>query len=191
MTDTITLRAALEQPQVNSPEIPEGWRLVPVEPTDSQIRAAQDTWWHACNCETYWDQIYAAMIAAAPQSPTVKDSLTSQQPQPRDFKPTPLFNAGEAGVFLERGAEQAQPVAVAVISRIPGGIKIDLAGEDLLLDLPDGEHKLYTAPPARNPNDTNLLRQALEALTSCTGVLHWPSLMPTIVALRERLGDKK
>lgn len=79
MTDTITLRAALEQPQVNSPEIPEGWRLVPEEPADSQIRAAQDTWWHACNCETYWDQIYAAMLAAAPQPPVVGQHQPSAQ----------------------------------------------------------------------------------------------------------------
>ena len=74
------LRAALEQPQVNSPEIPEGWRQVPVEPTDSQIRAAQDTWWHACNCETYWDQIYAAMIAAAPQPPVAEQPQGEQEP---------------------------------------------------------------------------------------------------------------
>ena len=74
------LRAALEQPQDNSPEIQEGWRLVPVEPADSQIRAAQDTWWYACNCETYWDQIYAAMIAAAPQPPTTEQSSAVQPP---------------------------------------------------------------------------------------------------------------
>ena len=74
------LRAALKQPQVNSPEIPEGWKLVPVEPADSQIRAAQDTWWHACNCETYWDQIYAAMIAAAPQPPVVEQPQGGQEP---------------------------------------------------------------------------------------------------------------
>ena len=78
-------RAALEQPQ-DHPEqhldmVPEGWKLVPVEPADPQIRAAQDTWWNACNCETYWDQIYAAMIAAAPQPPAVKESLTADQPQ--------------------------------------------------------------------------------------------------------------
>ena len=68
-----TLRSALEQPQ-DHPEqhldmVPTGWKLVPVELTDSQIRAAQDTWWHACNSEMYWDQIYAAMLAAAPQPP--------------------------------------------------------------------------------------------------------------------------
>ena len=76
------LRAALKQPQVNSPEIPEGWKLVPVEPADSQIRAAQDTWWYACNCETYWDQIYAAMIAAAPQPPVVEQPQVEQEPAP-------------------------------------------------------------------------------------------------------------
>ena len=79
------IEAALEQPQ-DHPEqnlnmVPEGWKLVPVEPADSQIRAAQDTWWHACNCETYWDQIYAAMLAAAPQPPTAEKSSGVEQPQ--------------------------------------------------------------------------------------------------------------
>ena len=36
------LRAALEQPQVNSPEIPEGWKLVPVKPTEEMLDAAID-----------------------------------------------------------------------------------------------------------------------------------------------------
>lgn len=71
-----SLIAALEQPQDHHEQhldmVPAGWKLVPVEPADSQIRAAQDTWWHACNCETYWDQIYAAMIAAAPQPSVVE-----------------------------------------------------------------------------------------------------------------------
>lgn len=67
-----TLRAALEQPDIGiTTSVPSGWKLVPVDPADSQIRAAQDTWWHACNCETYWDQIYVAMIDAAPKPPVV------------------------------------------------------------------------------------------------------------------------
>ena len=77
------LRAALEQPNHIAQHlnmVPEGWRPVPVEPTDSQIRAAQDTWWHACNSEMYWDQIYAAMLAAAPQPPVVEQTQGEQEP---------------------------------------------------------------------------------------------------------------
>lgn len=55
----------------NSPEIPDGWKLVPVEPTEDMIAAAM-------NCddvefnsdETFcvnFDNIYAAMLAAAPE----------------------------------------------------------------------------------------------------------------------------
>ena len=71
------IQAALKQPQGN---LPEGWKLVPVEPADSQIRAAQDTWWHACDGETYWDVIYAAMLAAAPQPPVVEQPQGAPEP---------------------------------------------------------------------------------------------------------------
>ena len=99
-----TLHTALEQPQDHQigglDMVPVGWKLVPVEPADSQIRAAQDTWWHACNCETYWDQIYAAMIAAAPQPQSVTDCHQSQ-PQ-REQEPNPRWpsNASEVRAFL-------------------------------------------------------------------------------------------
>ena len=73
--------ARQDHPEQHLDMVPEGWKLVPVEPADSQIRAAQDTWWHACNCETYWDQIYAAMLAAAPQPPTAEKSSGVEQPQ--------------------------------------------------------------------------------------------------------------
>lgn len=57
--------------KANSPEIPDGWKLVPVEPTEDMIAAAM-------NCddvefnsdETFcvnFDNIYAAMLAAAPE----------------------------------------------------------------------------------------------------------------------------
>ena len=72
--------ARQDHPEQHLDMVPEGWKLVPVEPADSQIRAAQDTWWYACNCETYWDQIYAAMIAAAPQPPVVEQPQVEQEP---------------------------------------------------------------------------------------------------------------
>lgn len=78
------IRAALEQPNHIAQHlnmVPEGWKPVPVEPTDSQIRAAQDAWWHACNSEMYWDQIYAAMLAAAPQPPVGEQPQVEQDSQ--------------------------------------------------------------------------------------------------------------
>lgn len=68
------LRAALEQPQIQSGGIPPGWRLVPVEPTQAQLNAWQSHF-------GLIEGAYVAMLAAAPQPPAVKDSLTAQQPQ--------------------------------------------------------------------------------------------------------------
>lgn len=36
-------------------------------------------------------------------------------------------------------------------------------------------------------DDTDLIKQMLEALRSCSGVSHWPALIPTINAARKRL----
>ena len=37
--------------------------------------------------------------------------------------------------------------------------------------------------------DRELMRMALDALVSCSGVPHWPSLMPVIKTLRARLAQ--
>ncbi|EMK7764117.1 hypothetical protein V9P78_003226 [Yersinia enterocolitica] len=56
-----------EAPQLNSPEIPEGWKLVPTEIT----KAMRDAWDNAPNCHEDDDvnmcNAYRAMIAAAPE----------------------------------------------------------------------------------------------------------------------------
>ncbi len=62
-------------PQLNSPEIPDGWKLVPIKPTAEMMAAAME-----CDDVVYdleddtifcvqFDNIYAAMIAAAPEKP--------------------------------------------------------------------------------------------------------------------------
>ncbi|WP_145512485.1 hypothetical protein [Yersinia kristensenii] len=59
-------------PQLNSPEIPEGWKLTPINPTAEMMAAAME-----CDDVVYdldddtifcvqFDNIYAAMLAAAP-----------------------------------------------------------------------------------------------------------------------------
>ncbi|WP_145516130.1 hypothetical protein [Yersinia aleksiciae] len=61
-------------PQLNSPEIPEGWKLAPLNPTAAMMAAAME-----CDDVVYdkdddsifcvqFDNIYAAMLAAAPES---------------------------------------------------------------------------------------------------------------------------
>lgn len=60
-------------PQLNSPEIPEGWKLTPINPTAEMMAAAME-----CDDVVYdldddtifcvqFDNIYAAMLAAAPE----------------------------------------------------------------------------------------------------------------------------
>ncbi|HDL7805384.1 TPA: hypothetical protein SCM97_002810 [Yersinia enterocolitica] len=56
-------------PQFNSPDIPEGWKLVPIEIT----KTMRDAWDSAPNCHEDDDvnmcNAYRAMIAAAPEKP--------------------------------------------------------------------------------------------------------------------------
>lgn len=58
------VRAAVSE----RPAIPEGWKLVPCEPTDSMIQAAHNAPAHGhpeTGCQRY-DEIYLAMLDAAP-----------------------------------------------------------------------------------------------------------------------------
>ncbi|QKJ12225.1 hypothetical protein HRD68_16700 [Yersinia massiliensis] len=53
-------------PQLNSPEIPEGWKLVPIELTAEMAQAARE----AHEGDSYLSYtIYRAMLAAAPEKP--------------------------------------------------------------------------------------------------------------------------
>ncbi|MGM7745399.1 hypothetical protein [Yersinia enterocolitica] len=53
-------------PQLNSPEIPEGWKLAPIELTAEMAQAAGE----AHEGESYLPySIYRAMLAAAPEKP--------------------------------------------------------------------------------------------------------------------------
>ncbi len=64
---------AYATPQLNSPEIPDGWRLTPINPTAEMMAAAME-----CDDVVFdldddtifcvqFDNIYAAMLAAAPE----------------------------------------------------------------------------------------------------------------------------
>ena len=77
-------RAALEQPQDHQigalDMVPAGWKLVPSTLTDTQRQAALDAWWNACDGKMYWEKVYAAMLAAAPQPPVVGQPQVEQGP---------------------------------------------------------------------------------------------------------------
>ncbi|EPB0881208.1 hypothetical protein ACRASO_002710 [Yersinia enterocolitica] len=52
-------------PQLNSPEIPEGWKLAPIKPTAGMVECGNVA--VICGCDP--EGIYADMLAAAPEKP--------------------------------------------------------------------------------------------------------------------------
>ncbi|MDN0093920.1 hypothetical protein [Yersinia rohdei] len=69
------VRVLYERPQLNSPEMLDGWKLVPINPTAEMMAAAME-----CDDVVFdldddtifcvqFDNIYAAMLASAPEKP--------------------------------------------------------------------------------------------------------------------------
>lgn len=104
-----SLSAALERPQDHVPDAGNmasaGWKLVPVEPTREMIEAGKDAHYEAekrIQEPGAWKQggfakravraahVFQAMLAAAPQPPTVKECLTVEQPQANQPAMTPI-----------------------------------------------------------------------------------------------------
>lgn len=81
-----TLRAALEQPQIQSGGIQPNWKLVPVEPTDDMLYDIQE---FSHILPPRGKRIWAHMLAAAPQPPTTEDSSVVQ-PQANQPAMTPI-----------------------------------------------------------------------------------------------------
>lgn len=69
------LRAALEQPQIQSGGIPPNWKLVPMEPTRDMLT----TWIKApVVSNTTAPGLYRSMLSAAPHPPTTEESSVAQ-----------------------------------------------------------------------------------------------------------------
>lgn len=74
------LRAALEQPDIEIPaSVPEGWKLVPVEPTDDMLYDIQE---YSHILPPRGRRIWAHMLAAAPQPPALEQSQPKREPIP-------------------------------------------------------------------------------------------------------------
>lgn len=84
---TDALRAALDRPQNHIPGVRNmaqaGWKLVPVVPTTRMVDAARSQ-------SSFPAGVWRAMLDAAPKPPTVKDSLTVEQPQADQPAMTPI-----------------------------------------------------------------------------------------------------
>ncbi|WP_121323363.1 hypothetical protein [Paraburkholderia sp. RAU2J] len=57
----------------NKPAAPEGWRLVPVQPTPEMVRAAID--WASNASVVTFAEIYCAMLAASPDAPAAQPAV--------------------------------------------------------------------------------------------------------------------
>lgn len=74
----VALRAALEQPDIEIPaSVPEGWKLVPVEPTDDMLYDIQE---YSHILPPRGRRIWAHMLAAAPQPPALEQPQVEQEP---------------------------------------------------------------------------------------------------------------
>ena len=72
--ENLRLQAQLAAAQGQQPSVPEGWKLVPVEPTHLQAKAAADAWL-GCDSKLYLNKAMAAakaMLSAAPQPKDMK-----------------------------------------------------------------------------------------------------------------------
>lgn len=52
-----------------APTISEGWRLVPIEPTEAMRQAWYDAWSHCTDQSDEPGEVWSAMLAAAPNAP--------------------------------------------------------------------------------------------------------------------------
>ena len=123
---------ALEQPQNHVPDagnmVPAGWKLVPVEPTRGMLDAAHKDLVRDAEIDQMLKGIHSAMLAAAPQPPTVKECLTVEQPQVKQ-----------------------EPVAKVVLTEQLGLPCLQWLDLDRQFDFKGGE-LLYTHPqPKREP----------------------------------------
>lgn len=127
------LRAALEQPQIQSGGIPPGWRLVPVEPTQAQLNAWQSHF-------GLIEGAYVAMLNAAPQPPTTEQSPAVNQPQ-----------------------DEQEPVGTVSIEVTGSTTKVDIEWGDLPPQLQAGSYDLYTRPqPQQEPLSTARIDELIE-----------------------------
>lgn len=159
-------RLHAENQRLQSSTVPDGWRLVPVEMALSQKEAAQDTWWHACTSEMYWEKIYAAVLDAAPTSPAFKQhSDDAAVDNFADAMKAKLAEAREKGRGGWDDPEQCtvEHLAKLLVDHIPKGDPIDVANFAMMLHQRGADKSaLATAvapqpPVAKQPQQVEML----------------------------------
>lgn len=54
-------------PAQPAPSVPDGWKLVPIEPTKEMLKSGQAEWLDCAGADPSWD-VYQAMVKAAPET---------------------------------------------------------------------------------------------------------------------------
>lgn len=93
-----------------------GWRMVPIEPTEAMNSAGLQVE-DADGVHAYIDDVYAAMLAAAPLPPPVLD-LEKVEKALAGF-------ARAAGFFALEGREGSETVVIEVMPALSGALTVD------------------------------------------------------------------
>lgn len=167
-----------ENEALRSHAVPASMALVPVEPTiEMQVAGFESEAWDALSdavlAKKGWpyscrqsaecvSAIWRAMLAAAPGTPSSAPvDGAARYPHPDEDDAVTLW---------------------AEIHRLRAAVR----GPDGYESWQDAA----TAERVRRVAGMKVMRQALEALQTCMAVPHWPSLCPTIEALRAALGEQ-
>ncbi|WP_223275124.1 hypothetical protein [Delftia tsuruhatensis] len=123
-------RSALEAPAAPAPAVPDGWRLVPANPTDAMLGAAQKAW--LADPLRRSSTLYVAALAAAPQAPRLGEDalhLLRRLLSNQHTLTGPEFRAELEKIVAEESARHAAaPQAPAAPS--PGMTPRDKATQD-------------------------------------------------------------
>lgn len=105
------LRAALSQPEPEAVQVPQGWRMVPEEPTPEMVDSFENSMECATTYVRNFKAAYCAMLAAAPQPPAQAEPKPAA---PGTYPPCAGMNCGCTDGFshsLECQAEHAAAIA--------------------------------------------------------------------------------
>lgn len=183
---------AQEAPAAPAPAVPDGWRLVPANPTDAMLGAAQKAW--LADPLRRSSTVYAAALAAAPQAPaapvhsktysdgtvaTGSGELPAQSPQQQVL--CTLLDTVEAMLGGANGPTiQIRPALLAA----PAAPAVD-ASDTALLDAMERE-RIAVIPEFEGPWDAQIFGEDESTLACGSGATPRKAIAEALVSLEAR-----